>query len=196
MLQIFKNFMDKKGKKGLQNLVIMLVAGIVLLLVSAYFANTRGDGASGELMVESLEFEAVAVSSTLSQERYISQQMEEILSLVAGAGQVRVMLTLGSPASIYAQNTQASLSITTEEDGEGGVRNIDTETSSHTYVMVRQSDGSERPLRIQEVRPNIEGVIIVAEGAGDVAVRDALVRAAHTVLGIAVHRVQVFQMQQ
>jgi len=196
MLQIFKNFMDKKGKKGLQNLVIMLIAGVVLLLISAYFANTRGDGAGGELMVESLEFEAPAVASTLSQERYISQQMEEILSLVAGAGQVRVMLTLGNPANIYAQNTQASLSATTEEDGEGGVRNIDTETSSHTYVMVRQSDGSERPLRIQEIRPNIEGVIIVAEGAGDAAVRDALVRAAHTVLGIAVHRVQVFQMQQ
>ncbi|MCL2235185.1 MAG: hypothetical protein FWB98_01945 [Defluviitaleaceae bacterium] len=195
-MQILKNFMEKKGKKGVQNLVVMLIAGVVLLLISAYFASTRGDGESGELRVESLEFEAPVVTSTLSQESYIAQQMEEILSLVAGAGQVRVMLTLGSSASVYAQNTQINLAITTEEDGEGGVRNIDTETSSHTYVMVRQGDGSERPLRIQELRPNIEGVIIVAEGAGDVVVRDALVRAAHTVLGIAVHRVQVFQMQQ
>ena len=136
------------------------------------------------------------ISTNVSQDAYLARQMEEILSLVAGAGQVRVMLTLGSSAGIYAQNTQASLSMTTEEDGEGGVRNVDTETSSHTYVMVRQTDGSERPLRLQELRPTIEGVIIVAEGAGDVTVRDALVRAAHTVLGIGAHRVQVFQMQQ
>jgi stage III sporulation protein AG len=121
--------------------------------------------------------------------------MEEILSQIVGAGQVRVMLTMGTSASIYAQNSQTSHSATIELDGEGGERNIDVESSSHSYVMVRQSDGSERPLRIQELRPETLGVIIVAEGAGDVAVRDALTRAAHTVLGIGAHRVQVFQME-
>ena len=196
-MQLFKNFMDKKGKKGVQNLVIMLIAGVVLLLISAYFASTR-DGGSGneELGIRSEELiEPFVGTSQVSQEAYLARQMEDILSLVAGAGQVRVMLTLGTPAGVYAVNTQMSLSITTEEDGEGGLRNIDTETSSNNYVMVRQADGSERPLRLQEMRPTIEGVIIVAEGAGDITVRDALVRAAHTVLGIGAHRVQVFQMQ-
>jgi len=115
-MQLFKNFMDKKGKKGVQNLVIMLIAGVVLLLISAYFASTR-DGGSGneELGIRSEELiEPFVGTSQVSQEAYLARQMEDILSLVAGAGQVRVMLTLGTPAGVYAVHTQMSLSITTE----------------------------------------------------------------------------------
>jgi stage III sporulation protein AG len=199
--QFFKNFLEKNGKKRVQNLLLMLLAGILLLVVSAYFASAdRGGG--DEISVEPIAFEeaiharsyALAAPETLA--TYLARQMEEILSLVAGAGNVRVMLTMGSSSSVYAQNIQTSLSTTTEQDGEGGIRNIDVQTGSHTYVMLRQSDGSERPLRLSELRPDIQGVIVVAQGAGDVAVRDALIRAAHTVLGIGAHQVQVFQMSQ
>ena len=197
-MQFLKNMMDKnkekeKGAKGkrVQVLVIMLLVGVLLLLASNYFAG-RGDDGNEPHIAEYERPTATPVS--IANSETLARGMEEILSQIAGAGEVRVMLTFGSGASIYAQNVQTSLSATTEEDGEGGIRNIDVESATHTYVMVRQPDGSERPLRIQEVLPQVEGVIVVAEGAGDIAVRDALVRATHTLLGIGAHRVQVFQM--
>ncbi|MCL2753404.1 MAG: hypothetical protein FWE44_04560 [Defluviitaleaceae bacterium] len=203
-MQFFKNLLDKKGNRGggddskkgkkAQSLLIMLLLGVLLLLASNYFAN-RDEGNDTVADIPYIERHNIALTnaSSLTAEG-LAQQMEEILSQIAGAGEVRVMLTFGSSSSIYAQNIQTSLSATVEEDGEGGTRNIDTEASTHTYVMMRQPDGSERPLRIQEILPQVEGVIVVAAGAGDIAVRDALVRATHTLLGIGSHRVQVFQM--
>ncbi|MCL2575887.1 MAG: hypothetical protein FWE33_05585 [Defluviitaleaceae bacterium] len=204
-MQFLRNFLDKgdksngdekggKKSKKVQNLLIMLLVGVLLLLASSYFAN-RSSGGDEDFSILPLDDGRPQLSSAVEQaSEAVARQMEEILSQIAGAGEVRVMLTFGTSINIYAQNTQASLSHTTEEDGEGGLRSIDVESSTHTYVMVRQPDGSERPLRIQEIHPQVEGVIVVAQGAGDVVVRDALVRATHTLLGIGAHRVQVFQM--
>jgi stage III sporulation protein AG len=105
------------------------------------------------------------------------------------------MLTLTGSAMVYATDTIHSHSITMEDDGEGGTRNMDVQSATNTYVMLRQSDGSERPLILAEILPQVQGVIIVAEGAGDINVQDALIRAAHTVLGIGVHRVSVLQLE-
>ena len=200
-MQFFKDFIEKNGKKKVQGLFVMLLIGVMLLLASGYFGRGDDDTNVGGLDVSEISFEnaqaqvaSQQVSESLS--AYLSRQLEEILSLVAGAGQVRVMLTMGAGSSVYAQNVQTNHSATLEDDGTGGTRNIEAETSANTYVTLRQADGSERPLRLQEVRAPIEGVIIVAEGANDVAVRDALIRAAATGLGIGMHQVQVFQMSQ
>jgi hypothetical protein len=41
----------------------------------------------------------------------------------------------------------------------------------------------------------VEGVIILAQGAGDAVVRDALTRAASAVLGVEIHKVVVMRMR-
>jgi len=41
----------------------------------------------------------------------------------------------------------------------------------------------------------VEGVIIVAEGGDDILIKEALMNAAKTVLGIEMHKVQVLKMK-
>jgi stage III sporulation protein AG len=204
MPQFLKNFFEKKDKKGVQSLVIMLICGVLLLLASQIFAG-MGENLGINILplatgspweqIETFDYAPKddATATTLS--TYLTRQLEDILSLAAGAGEVRVMIFMGNAANVFARNTQENIAATTEEDGEGGVRNIHTTNSSATYVMVRRSDGSEAPLMLQEISPAIEGIIIVAQGGGDVIVRDALTRAAQAVLGIAPHRIQVLEMR-
>ena len=199
MPEFLKKFIDNKGKKGVQNLILMLLAGVTLLAASAYFANTTGgDGlfvSSQDLPQEVNDDYTYDQGAYIPEVRSLTEELEEILSLVAGAGQVRVMITLGNAESIFAHNTQQNVSATIEEDGEGGTRNVESVNASITYVMVRQNDGSEVPLMLQEIRPAIEGIIIVAQGGGDPHVASALTRAAQAVLGVPAHRVQVFEMR-
>ena len=202
MPQFLKNFFEKKDKKGVQNLVIMLILGVLLLVASTYFV---GLGENPGINILPLAIDSpqeqddvyepndTVPDTTLSS--YLTQQLEDILSLVAGAGNVRVMIAMSNATNVFAQNSQENVAATTEEDGEGGVRNIHTTDSSATYVMVRRSDGSETPLLLQEISPAIEGIIIVAQGGGNVVVRDALTRAAQAVLDIAPHRIQVLEMR-
>jgi len=192
---MIKSFFDKHGKKGAQKLVLLLLLGVALLLASTYFANM---GENQPLVLPSTLVENITETPVVypqSSAKYLADQLEEILSLVAGAGEVRVMLTIGAGGASFAQNSQHNISVTTEEDGEGGVRNVESTNIMATYVMVRQNDGSEIPLMLHQIAPNIEGIIIVAQGGGDVAVQRALTQAAQALLGTPPHRVQVFQMQ-
>ena len=197
-----KKLFEKKDKKGVQGLVIMLICGVLLLLASQIFTR-MGDNPSINILPltadspqEQAEAETTSdITSAATLSSYLTQQLEDILSLVAGAGDVRVMILMGDAANVFARNSQENVSATIEEDGEGGVRSIHTTNASSTYVMVRRSDGSEAPLMLQEISPAIEGIIIVAQGGGDVVVRDALTRAAHAVLGVAPHRIHVLEMR-
>ena len=205
MPQFLKNLFEEKDKKSVQILAVMFILGVGLLVARTFFVDTDErvginvlpltfDSPQQQSQVQFDEANNVA-ASTVTLSSYLTQQLEDILSLVAGAGNVRVMLSMGDAASIFAQNSQENVSATTEEDGEGGVRSIHTTNASVTYVMVRRGDGSEAPLLLQEIAPAIEGIIIVAQGGGDVAVRDALTRAAQAVLGVAPHRIHVLEMR-
>ncbi|MCL2168841.1 MAG: hypothetical protein FWB74_02310, partial [Defluviitaleaceae bacterium] len=143
-MQFIKNMVEKNGKKKTWWLLGLLFVGIMLLVVSTLFANRQGGGNNDNWQVSPIDFDAqdnygnyqlsiINYQLTESLSQYLTRQLEEILSLVAGAGNVRVMLTMGSGASVFAQNTQTSHSATTEDDGEGGTRAIDTETSQITY---------------------------------------------------------------
>jgi len=205
MLETLKKLTEKGDKKGVSRttLVIMLICGVLLLLASQIFSR-MGDGPNINVLPfttdntqyhDYTENEGIHTAQAMTLSSYLTQQLEDILSLVAGAGNVRVMISMGNAANVFAQNSQENIAATTETDSEGGVRSIHTTNASNTYVMVRRSDGSEAPLMLQEISPAIEGIIIVAQGGGDVVVRDALTRAAQAALGIAPHRIQVLEMQ-
>ena len=51
---------------------------------------------------------------------------------------------------------------------------------------------SDEVVVLKEVKPNIRGVIVVAEGAEDIRVLEALYEAVKTVLGVSGNRVQIF----
>jgi stage III sporulation protein AG len=169
----------------------------VLLLLSTYFSSLDNDSALPNIQPIEAPLWIIDETPSFSQHSSIASELEEILSLVAGAGQVRVMLTTSNNREVvFAQDTSQNMSLTQENDGEGGIRNVETTSASLTYVMMRQNDGSEAPLLLKEAAPTIQGVVIVAEGAGEPAVTASLTRAAATVLGIAPHQVQVLQMSQ
>lgn len=175
-------------KKGISNIIIMLIVGIILLVASAYFSNI---GNNEEVDTDYITFSNVAYEN-LSQN--LQQELEEILSLVAGAGQVRVMLSFSTTNElVIAQDTTENYSRQMEEDGEGGSRQVESRQNSSSYVALRQNN-NDVPLVVQEILPSISGVIIVAEGGSSPAIREALTRATSTVLGIWPHQVQVFQM--
>jgi len=200
MPKFLSDFFQKKGKKGVQGIVLMLIVGVALLMISTYLGGRGDDGgvnAASPSMLPTYHQNQEQIPATVaaSASMYLAERLEEILSLVAGAGRVRVMLTIGAGSAEFAQNNQQITSTTLEEDGEGGIRNVESINSSITYVMIRQSDGSESPLLLAQTLPAIEGVVIVAEGAADIAVRAALTHAVQALLGVAAHRVQVLQMQ-
>ncbi len=124
----------------------------------------------------------------------LARQLEDILSRVQGAGRVSVQIFLGSDSVVtYATNTTRSRT-DREEATEAGLRSrLLEESTQSTVVLLRGPGGDERPLVTAVQYPEVMGVLVVAQGAGDSRVKEELIRAVQAALGVPPHRVRVMR---
>ena len=186
-----------KGKKKIENLVVLIVILIVTVVAINYIWSDEKDrdGNSDKDSVKK-STEIVQVNSDISQDD-LEIKLENILKKISGVGNVKVMLTY-SESSILKPiyNEDSSVSNTNETDSSGGTRTV-TETDSKKEVVYKDNnDGSKEPLTQSISSPKIEGAIIVAVGAEDVNVKASIVQAVEAATGLATHKIQVFKMEE
>jgi len=80
---------------------------------------------------------------------------------------------------------------TSEGDCEGGSREIVEETTRKTYVLLRDPQGNELPLVVEEGEPRYRGVLVVARGVEDPEVKARVIEALQVLLGLPAHRITV-----
>ena len=98
---------------------------------------------------------------------------------------------VSSKEIVTAMNTTQSNSTTEEQDSGGGIRKIIQNDINNQAVTMNGSDGTS-PLIIKEVEPEVKGVIVIAEGAENLQVKEMIYEAVKTVLGIPGNRVEVY----
>ena len=127
-----------------------------------------------------------------SEEEIIEGRLKEILQKIKGSGEVEVMVTFElGPEIIPASNTVESKDTTEEKDANGGVRTVISESITQNLVTTNSTSGNS-PLVLKEIKPQVRGVIVVAEGAEDAEVKMQLYDAVKTVLQISGNKVQVY----
>lgn len=194
------------GLKGaqmrfLQAALLLAAMGVALLLVAQPMGLTRqsvpvatAGGAAGGVAGGTVASAAATAPAgdLIAYEDALARRLEAILSHVAGAGSVRVQVTLASGPS---QQVQVDASRTTstiqEKDTSGGTRVTNNSEESSKTVLLPQGSGAEAPVVLRQQRPEVAGVLVVAEGAGDAGVRAELTRATSTALGISLNHIQV-----
>jgi len=124
-------------------------------------------------------------------ERRYAADLEEKLSLIRGAGTVEVLVTLASGPTIdVVKNRTVDASVTTEKAADESTRETESTNTREDHVFYR--DGSaERPVVSRTTRPEIAGVLIVADGAQSALIRAQLLDAARIALNIPANRIQV-----
>lgn len=119
-------------------------------------------------------------------EDQMSRELEAILSQIDGAGQVGVSITLSSNGQKkYASNSKNEVRETSEKDN-GTDRMIREENQSSDIAV-----SGSAALLVEEEAPVVVGVLVVAQGAGDAAVKEELTTAAATLLNIPEHQISV-----
>ncbi len=128
------------------------------------------------------------VSSVNQYEQYLSAQLEQILSEIDGAGNVQAWVTLcESGEKVFFKETNSEKSILQEADSVGGSRT--EETGKEDFQIVTDSAGN--PYVIKTLQPKVEGVLVVAEGAGDSTVKKNISEACEVLFGLDAHRIKV-----
>ncbi len=107
----------------------------------------------------------------------IARSLEQILSQVDGAGEVKVLLTQSEGARTVYQTDRGS-------DG----------TSANT-VIITDSDRAQQGLVRQTDPPVYLGAVVVCRGADDPKVRLAIVEAVSDATGLGADRITVLKMK-
>ncbi len=174
------NFLRKDRKKLKADLAALLAMGVMLIVLgNMLFGNKETFPIKKQEIMETDD-----KNETVSQSSDMENRLASVFASIDGAGNVEVMVTLKAGNEI----------IIAEEEK---TRDIKGETSvEKSAVILSQSGGNEKPLVLKEKYPEIEGVIIVAEGGDDIFVKEALTKGAQALLDVPAHKVEVFKMKK
>ena len=170
------NEMNKEQKQMLFRLAIVAALGIFLLVAGGKLDYEENPA------TEQSAVPAEEVNLSDSAANVLEQQLARTLMQVKGAGNVTVQITLSnSGRKEYARDVQR----TERAAGET------TELQEHQTIV--QQAGKEGALLITEHMPEICGVLIVADGAGQAVVQEQMLQAAATLLQISTEQIIVLQ---
>lgn len=193
----WKQWISGFGKKGRlpakQQLLILLLAGILLVVVVSPVPDQKdpeiGTGAGQE------ETETEGGEATEQQyERLLEKRVEDTLECVEGVGKVKVMITLkSSEEKVVEKDSQREENEITEEDSKGGSRVSEDRSLSHTSIYEQKSDGTQTPYVSKEMVPEIEGMVIAADGGDDPVVVKNLTEAVQALFGVEAHKIKIMK---
>lgn len=125
-------------------------------------------------------------------EREQEEKLRALLSAMDGVGEVEVMLTfLSTGEQVVEKDEPVSRANTVEKDSEGGSRTVTQYEKGDTSVF--RSETGE-PFVVKTIYPRVEGVLVVAEGAGDGTINRSITEAVQALFGVEAHRVRVLPM--
>lgn len=113
---------------------------------------------------------------------------------VEGVGKVKVMITLkSSEEKVVEKDSQREENEITEEDSKGGSRVSEDRSLSHTSIYEQKSDGTQTPYVSKEMAPEIEGMVIAADGGDDPVVVKNLTEAVQALFGVEAHKIKIMK---
>lgn len=192
------NCKGENGKKIRYIIVIGLVAFIFLLIssLSSWVSSKKQLSSPLPEVTERSKQNIGSTSGSYPEE--LEEKLKGILKQIHGVGDVNVMVKyVSGPETVYAYNSTTENRVTEEKDTSGGIRTINEQRDANNLVLVQDSRAAEdQPVVVKKIEPEINGVLIVAEGAELSTVRVQLVRAAQTVLNIPSYKINVLPKER
>lgn len=179
-------------KVGFFRLVLLVLAGVMLLVLSLPSGDSKPE------REEEVESSGEGDALFQAMEKYAKRQGEataEILSKVEGIGKVEVMLTLASSEEkITLQNDSLTKNDSSEQDQAGGSRKGSEYQLKEESILVKQ-DGEESPYVVQVHSPEIEGVVVVAQGIDSSKKEAEIIEAIQALFQVEPHKIKVMKME-
>lgn len=173
--------------------MLFLLIGLLLAVIFFPVGKKESDLIKSPLIEEKEEtFTDSYLQNTemnLSQyEVYLSEKLEDIIAQIDGAGKVQAWVTLKSSGEkIIMQGDDKNESLLQEADSVGGTRIEETLSIKETVITGKNGD----PYLVKTLQPEVEGVFVVAEGAGNGVIKKHISEAVEVLFGIDAHRIKV-----
>lgn len=165
-------------------------------------ADLAGSSRAGDFFGSSKEQgqEGVGGGDPLaSYEAVLENRVKEVLKKVEGVGAVDVLIVLkSSEERVYRTDGKSSQSSTKEVDSAGGSREVTEQQEEVNTVLSSgggnlSGNGGSGALLEKELRPELSGIIISAQGGGSPAVKAEITEAMEALFGLPAHKIKVLK---
>lgn len=164
---------------GIEKIILIAIAGIVLLL--ANFSEWKN------AISEKTEKKEEKTVQTDQNDAYVSaleNKLVHILENVDGVGKAEVMITLKSSKESVL-NKDLSEEKQTEEERSGETQKVNKNQKKQEETILSDSSGNSAPYVIKELEPEISGIVISCEGAGNKVVEASVLEAVQVLFGVS-----------
>lgn len=175
------DFKKKIKEIGPAKIAILLIAGVLLLVLSV---GTSG----GSTQTQDTSMPESSPETNRDYVDECEQRLISVLRNVSGVGDVKVMVTLKSSEE----------KVTLKDNPHTESKNKDTveTTSDEETVLIEGTDGSQSPYVVKENEPLVEGVVVVAQGGDNVAVKGEIISAIQALFNVPSHKIKVMKMEK
>lgn len=216
----WRQWKDWIRKKGLEkyfrrdNLLILVLGGILLVIIALPAKESKGNGTEKDNTGQSGTIQqgetgtgetawgngtAMGMPEGGSTEEayaaYLEAHLTEVLENMEGMGKVKVMVTIRSSQELVVEKEEAtSRSSTDEKDAQGGSR-VSGQWENGESVVYRTDGSLSEPYVVKTLKPEVEGVLVVAEGAGTGNINRTVTEIVQALFGVDAHKVKVVRME-
>ena len=216
MIKLNPNIIKENALKK-DNMIILILVGILLLVIAwpmeeygekekteqVYGLWDKNDDRLTETNKKSdvsEQEEKTYISYSFQEEEYIVQalerRLEDILYVMQGVGEVKVMITLASQGEkIVEKDVPLDRSNILEEDSTGGTRSTNEMNSKEETVYSTNAQGDKVPYVIKETGVEVLGVSVVAQGGDNDIVQKNISETIQALFGIEEHKIKVVKMK-
>lgn len=194
MTEKIREFLQQKRWLQLKKTdwIAVALVGVLLLVVAMpsggygkYLAESKKEGTAQEKTEQKYEKEDYA--------EYLEHKLEQVLGQMEGVGKVSVMITVADQGEniIEKDRTEHASTVT---DTDGGRMEMTTEKEYGEETVYEETGGEKMPYVSKEILPEIEGVLIVAEGGDSPRIVSDISDAVKALFQVEAHRIKVVKM--
>ena len=186
-------FKEKKWKQWKKDQwLIVFLAGVLLLVIAIPTGSNKNEENKKNEGIFSETIQQSEPATDNSYEDQLETRLEEILRSMEGVGQVQVMITLKDTGeSVVEKDKESSYQTTSGTEGEG-IQSTQQQTSETTVYENQTDEGG--PFISKETTPEIEGVLVVAQGGNNAVTAQNISEAIQALFNIEVHKIKIVKM--
>lgn len=181
-MKLFENNRLMLKLKDKNTWLLIGIVGLLLLVIALPDASRRQET---EVLQEETSASVQEQTDTQQMTAELEKRLEQTLSLIDGAGAVRVMLTLQDTGEKIVEKDLSRRS------SNSGTDESTDESQSSVYV---REGSTEQPYVSRERLPQVEGVLVVAQGGGNSLVKQNILQAVMSLFPLEAHKITIVKM--
>ena len=189
--QRFKS--GENGGKGQKDRFMLLALVGLLILVAVWPVGGKSGKTSGQTEASVEKKQETSYNYTDQYAAVMESRLKSMLESVEGAGEVKVMITLKNNGEQVVEKDRTYSENKTGPGEQSGQTTTNNNIRRSESTVYSSSNGGS-PYVVKQIEPEIEGVLVAAQGGGDETVVNEITYAVQVLFDVPVHKIKVVKM--